>query len=978
MSTPGFISGEIYDAYYYMHGCGIPYERTDSWLQAFGNIADCIIRDINPNTVLDAGCALGLLVESLRRREVEAYGIDISEYAIRHVHPEFRPYCWVGSITEPFPRKYDLIVSIEVVEHMLPEQAEAAIANLCQHSDDVLFSSSPLDYKEITHFNVHPLEYWGMLFAKHGFYRDVDFDASFITPWAIRFRKASDPLYRVVGSYERRMWHLLQESKATRDINLELRQSLADKEHEIRELQASVVRSEKRWEHLEDSAGWKIMLALQNCRAVVLPPASLRDRIFQTFWLGLRDRNIRKLVEIPKLIKADFLAKLQRRRWNRRLGRMQVVGKVLLIPEVHLREIAYTHFRDVDIIVYVHDRLNEVQSCLLSLFKYTNQPYSLILIDDGSNVETRDYLIEFSAQYGARVIHTHQTQGYVATISQLLQDSVAAYVVALDGDVIVTGGWLDRMVACAESDPTIGIVAPLTNHGAWQSIPEAELNGTFVANRLPDTMAVDEMGALLADYSCRLYPPMPLLDHFCFMVKRDLIGRLGGLDTSINEGNLALNEYIFRARRAGWKTVLADDVYLYHIDFQNYFDKKKLYNTILASKYGTELITQAVAFCQNSLTLEGIRARSRTILARHELLEIGRQSYSGRKVLFILPITEPGGGANVIIDEVYAMRKMGVDAQIFNKTAFREKFERSYPDMQIPVIYGDHECLGVMAADYDAVIASVYFTVDWLKPLLMLNSPPVLGYYVQGFEPYIYEVGTLEYEQALESYTLITGLRLFTKTAWTRDEVKAHTGAKCALVGVSINTDLFCPRPFSEVTWPDRPLRIAAMIRPNTLYRGPRLTMEILQRAALMYGDEVQVMIFGTELADPAFGALPNDFPWLLAGVLTQKQVAHFFNEVDIFVDFSSHQAMGLAALEAMSSGVAVIVPEYGGAQTYARHEYNSLVVNTNSPEECWQALQRLIKDHELRDRLRRQAVHDVASLFPERSALEILKVLFG
>jgi hypothetical protein len=38
-----------------------------------------------------------------------------------------------------------------------------------------------------------------------------------------------------------------------------------------------------------------------------------------------------------------------------------------------------------------------------------------------------------------------------------------------------------------------------------------------------------------------------------------------------------------------------------------------------------------------------------------------------------------------------------------------------------------------------------------------------------------------------------------------------------------------------------------------------------------------------------------------LAGVLNQKQISNLLNQVDIFVDFSTYQAMGLTGLEAMS-----------------------------------------------------------------------------
>ena len=97
-----------FDATYFATGCGLPYERNAHWLGFFGGIADRIVREINPRTALDAGCAMGFLVEALRERGVEAYGVDISEYAISQVHPSVKPYCRLGSITEPFERRYDL------------------------------------------------------------------------------------------------------------------------------------------------------------------------------------------------------------------------------------------------------------------------------------------------------------------------------------------------------------------------------------------------------------------------------------------------------------------------------------------------------------------------------------------------------------------------------------------------------------------------------------------------------------------------------------------------------------------------------------------------------------------------------------------------------------------------------------------------------------------------------------------------------
>lgn len=268
------LAGDAFDAFYYGHCCGQPYVRNARWLEFFGGIAARITTDMQPSRVLDAGCAKGFLVETLRDRGIEAYGIDISDHAIAEVHPPIQPFCRVGSITGDLGGDYDLIVSIEVVEHMPARDAELAIANICAHTADVLFSSSPHDYREPTHVNVQPPEHWAELFARHGFYRDVDYDASYVVPWAVRFRKRAEPTHRLVREYERRYWALLHAATDARAYSTDLQQTFAATEAERDALRAETdtlrrerdrlaVESAQHREtihHMERSVFWRLRL----------------------------------------------------------------------------------------------------------------------------------------------------------------------------------------------------------------------------------------------------------------------------------------------------------------------------------------------------------------------------------------------------------------------------------------------------------------------------------------------------------------------------------------------------------------------------------------------------------------------------------------------------------------------------------------------------------------------------------------------
>lgn len=219
-----------YGSSYFRHDCGVPYERNDHWLGFFDRIAESIVRDLRPTTVLDAGCAMGFLVEMLRKRGVEAWGVDVSEYAISQVDESVREYCRVGSIVEPPSQRYDLTVCIEVLEHLPPAETDAAIASLCASSDRILFSSSPDDQGEATHLNVRPVEAWSAAMAREGFLRDVDRDTSYLTPWAALYVRTEEPVEETVRRYDRSWWRLQRESAQLRESLLSVQARVAELE----------------------------------------------------------------------------------------------------------------------------------------------------------------------------------------------------------------------------------------------------------------------------------------------------------------------------------------------------------------------------------------------------------------------------------------------------------------------------------------------------------------------------------------------------------------------------------------------------------------------------------------------------------------------------------------------------------------------------------------------------------------------------
>jgi O-antigen biosynthesis protein len=184
-------NSEYYDAYGRL-GPSTYTRENPHWLKFFGRVADSLIQQLHPQTTLDVGCAKGFLVECLRDREVEAYGFDVSEYAIREVRDDIRPYCSVGSASNSITKDYDLITCIEVCEHLPEFEAQETIRQMTLHTDIILFSSTPTNFEEPTHINVHPIIDWLRIFAQYSFGPDQDFDTREIAPQAMLLRRVTE------------------------------------------------------------------------------------------------------------------------------------------------------------------------------------------------------------------------------------------------------------------------------------------------------------------------------------------------------------------------------------------------------------------------------------------------------------------------------------------------------------------------------------------------------------------------------------------------------------------------------------------------------------------------------------------------------------------------------------------------------------------------------------------------------------------
>ncbi len=79
--------------------------------------------------VLDVGCAKGFLVKDLLAEGIDAYGVDISEYALQNCEPEVVGRLHLGSADSlPFPdNSFDCVLSLNTIHNLTRDKAIVAI-----------------------------------------------------------------------------------------------------------------------------------------------------------------------------------------------------------------------------------------------------------------------------------------------------------------------------------------------------------------------------------------------------------------------------------------------------------------------------------------------------------------------------------------------------------------------------------------------------------------------------------------------------------------------------------------------------------------------------------------------------------------------------------------------------------------------------------------------------------------------------------
>ena len=131
---------------------------------------------LRPKSALDVGCGAGQLVKWLRFFGVEAYGVEISQYALDLAREDIKKYLKKGDIAElPYDdNQFDAVVSYDVMEHLERSKIRKAMAESVRVSKKFtlhkIYTTENLWFtyfhgKDFSQVSVFSKSYWQKLFT---------------------------------------------------------------------------------------------------------------------------------------------------------------------------------------------------------------------------------------------------------------------------------------------------------------------------------------------------------------------------------------------------------------------------------------------------------------------------------------------------------------------------------------------------------------------------------------------------------------------------------------------------------------------------------------------------------------------------------------------------------------------------------------------------------------------------------------------
>lgn len=206
------------------------------------------------------------------------------------------------------------------------------------------------------------------------------------------------------------------------------------------------------------------------------------------------------------------------------------------------------------IVIPTHNGLELLKSAIYAIRQHTDPastPYEIIVVDNAS----ADGTGEWCARERLTCVSMPVNAGFPTACNKGLRAANGEYLMLLNNDVTVSGGWLEALLEALLSRSDVGIVGPVTNYASGRQQVEYPFDSKPDFHRAAKEALVREAQG---------YAPIMRLVGFCMLMRRLVYERIGELDERFSPGHYEDDDYCFRTRMHGFNLLMCKNVFVHH------------------------------------------------------------------------------------------------------------------------------------------------------------------------------------------------------------------------------------------------------------------------------------------------------------------------------------------------------------------------------------------------------------------------------
>jgi glycosyltransferase involved in cell wall biosynthesis len=208
------------------------------------------------------------------------------------------------------------------------------------------------------------------------------------------------------------------------------------------------------------------------------------------------------------------------------------------------------------IVIPLFNKVEYTEQCLEALISNTPEDlYEVILVDNASSDGTAELLA--SLEGDVQVIRNPENMGFARACNQGAALARGQYVIVLNNDTLPQPGWLEALIAEADADPSVGLVGCKLLYPDTGKVQHA---GIGWIDGLPDHPFRHADAQAPEVNQVR---DLDMVTGACMLIRRDVFERVGGFDDGFLNGAEDI-DLCLQVRRAGYRVRYTPESVLFH------------------------------------------------------------------------------------------------------------------------------------------------------------------------------------------------------------------------------------------------------------------------------------------------------------------------------------------------------------------------------------------------------------------------------